>query len=117
MQRKNVLCYGALLLLMCFANVSRRWGWAVTPDNVTTKSMVLPRDMHIPGGFAVKGRCNLEQIKYEKKTVELGVFVKHGLHSTKNLIPKECPFLESHWVTFPEEGMYESPWYPKMDSE
>lgn len=65
----------------------------MTPD-VTTKSMVLPHDMHIhiPGGFEVKGRCNLDHIKYEKKTVELGMFVKQGLHSTKKPIPKECPF-------------------------
>ena len=39
-----------------------------------------------PGGFVVKGTCDLASIKEHKETVHLGMFVKHGLHVTKQLL-------------------------------
>ena len=44
-------------------------------------------------------RRHADQYKEQNEKVDLGVFVKHGLHSTRNLIPKNCHLLESHKLT------------------
>ena len=65
-----------------------------------------------PGGFVVKGTCDLASIKEHKETVHLGMFVKHGLHVTKNLL-RNCPAVEQH-VLVSTRRLPFIQWYPML---
>jgi len=45
----------------------------------------------IPGGFKLKGVCNLHNIKEQKAIVDYVGYVKHGLHSS-SIIPQSCMY-------------------------
>ena len=94
-------CCGAtiLMLIYVFWDVKKICtSHDVDRQGATTSSLSPRMKIHIPGGFEVKGKCNFQLIKEQNEKVDLGVFVKHGLHSTRNLIPKNC-HLESHILT------------------
>eukprot|EP01083_Nonionella_stella_P096739 272016_1 len=44
---------------------------------------------HIPGGFQLRGMCNFQAIREQNATVDLAMFVKHGIHTSDHM-PKSC---------------------------
>ena len=68
----------------------------------TSASSALPFGLGAPGGFEVKGACNLEGIRELSRAtpaVNLAMFVRHGLHTTKHFFPENCTILERHKIT------------------
>ena len=56
-----------------------------------------PLPLPIPGGFQVRGACRLRDIRERAETVDLGLFVKHGIHTTYDLLRDgRCPAVRMH---------------------
>mmetsp|Transcript_14121 Transcript_14121/g.30186 ORF Transcript_14121/g.30186 Transcript_14121/m.30186 type:complete len:283 (+) Transcript_14121:217-1065(+) len=71
----------------------------------------------IPGDFVLKGTCDLERIKSNQphETVDLGMFVKHGLHLTRNFFPRDCSIngVDRYVIVAGQDPLSkERAWYP-----
>jgi len=85
--RKFVTTMGVALLVLWYAantvNITRNLSLVVSPlPRMTSLSP-------IPGGLVLRGTCDLRALRKQGTPVDIGMFVKHGLHSSE-LIPKSC---------------------------
>lgn len=70
----------------------------------------------IPGGFEVTGTCDLHKLVEEEKIAHLGMFVKHGLHTTnRKFFPEDCPNLMRNSLTSGHVDKEEVTWYPSQN--
>ena len=50
--------------------------------------------VHVPGGFRIVGKCDLLSWKKYNETIDLAIFLKHGLHVASQ-IPRTCGMIKN----------------------
>lgn len=109
-------CLLAMALLLIFINT-------ILQGDITSFSYYhrVLTEYRIPGDFVLKGTCDLQRIKSNQphETVDLGMFVKHGLHVTRNFFPRDCITnggggVDRHVIVAERSGplSIERAWYP-----
>lgn len=81
-----------LVLLVELLIFATSWGRANNGANPRMKYLKEETSLPpIPGGFKLRGECDLLAIKEQNVTIDLGVLPKHGVHSS-NMIPRSCKY-------------------------